>query len=270
MICLGIACAGIVLAVTDLGGARRRLAALVADLASEIASGLARTLSTAGDELPDSVVVRRDCLRRLITLDPIVDQALGESSQVRYRASVLQRAVDGLFAALAAWHALASHLTEIPAKEAGLEAVEVAESLPQGLRSVPDGGATPWRVAPAAVRRLCENVVERLSSIPASSPSLQLVVDKAAETFTGLEDTLTGIGMLVADPVRATLPRGRQRYRVPDYLPAAVGAGRAFIAVGAMALFWIVTGWPGGALAMTFTAIVELLARAARGRDLTA
>jgi uncharacterized membrane protein YccC len=46
---------------------------------------------------------------------------------------------------------------------------------------------------------------------------------------------------------------------VPDWLPALVGAGRTFVTVGAVALFWIATGWPGGALAMTFAAIVELL-----------
>ena len=46
---------------------------------------------------------------------------------------------------------------------------------------------------------------------------------------------------------------------MPNWLPALIAAGRTFVTVGAMALFWIVTGWPGGALAMTFAAIVELL-----------
>ena len=39
-ICIGIACAGIVLAGTDLGGARRRVAASFASLAAEITTGL--------------------------------------------------------------------------------------------------------------------------------------------------------------------------------------------------------------------------------------
>src|SRR4029077_18415244 len=42
-ICLGIVCAGVVLAATDLGGARRRLASLFAELAAGITAGLART-----------------------------------------------------------------------------------------------------------------------------------------------------------------------------------------------------------------------------------
>jgi hypothetical protein len=34
-----------------------------------------------------------------------------------------------------------------------------------------------------------------------------------------------------------------------------VNAGRAFVAIGIVELFWIVTEWPNGALAITFTAI---------------
>jgi uncharacterized membrane protein YccC len=47
--------------------------------------------------------------------------------------------------------------------------------------------------------------------------------------------------------------------RVPDWLPALVNAGRAFVAVGAVMLFWIVTAWPNGALAITFAAIILTL-----------
>jgi uncharacterized membrane protein YccC len=53
----------------------------------------------------------------------------------------------------------------------------------------------------------------------------------------------------------------RQRFRlyVPDWLPALVSGLRAFIAIGAVALFWIVSAWPNGALAVTWTAIAVLL-----------
>src|SRR5882762_11282760 len=44
-ICIGIACAGIVLAGTDLGGAQRRLAASFADLAAEITGRFGRMLA---------------------------------------------------------------------------------------------------------------------------------------------------------------------------------------------------------------------------------
>ena len=47
-ICIGIVCAGLVLAMTDLGGARRRLATLLAGLSADIAGGLMRALQVTG------------------------------------------------------------------------------------------------------------------------------------------------------------------------------------------------------------------------------
>src|SRR5262249_13235259 len=52
---------------------------------------------------------------------------------------------------------------------------------------------------------------------------------------------------------------GRMRLHVPDWWPAFVNAGRAFLAISAAELFWIVTAWPNGASAITFTAIVVIL-----------
>ncbi|MGH6796745.1 MAG: FUSC family protein, partial [Methylocella sp.] len=49
------------------------------------------------------------------------------------------------------------------------------------------------------------------------------------------------------------------RLRVADWLPSLVNAGRAFVAISIVELFWIMTEWPNGALATTFTAIGVLL-----------
>ena len=106
-ICIGIVSAGVVLAATDFGGAGRRLTGLIASLSAEICSGCARTLALAGDRFTDLQQVRRELIRRVIALDPIIDQAFGESSRLRYYSPVLQRGVDGLFAALASWRAVA-------------------------------------------------------------------------------------------------------------------------------------------------------------------
>jgi hypothetical protein len=46
---------------------------------------------------------------------------------------------------------------------------------------------------------------------------------------------------------------------VPDWAPAFVNAGRAFVAIGAVELFWVVTAWPSGALAIVFVAIIVVL-----------
>src|SRR6201990_1517329 len=55
--------------------------------------------------------------------------------------------------------------------------------------------------------------------------------------------------------------RGARGFRLsaPDWLIAAVNATRAFVAIGAVELFWVTTGWPNGASAIVFVAIVVLL-----------
>jgi uncharacterized membrane protein YccC len=49
------------------------------------------------------------------------------------------------------------------------------------------------------------------------------------------------------------------RVRVPDLLPPLANAGRAFVTIGGVALFWIVTAWPNGATAMIFVTIGTVL-----------
>jgi uncharacterized membrane protein YccC len=56
------------------------------------------------------------------------------------------------------------------------------------------------------------------------------------------------------------VPHGRAiRLGVPDWLPALVNAARAFVAIGAFALFWIIAAWPNGASAITFAALSVIL-----------
>jgi uncharacterized membrane protein YccC len=46
---------------------------------------------------------------------------------------------------------------------------------------------------------------------------------------------------------------------VPDFLPAFVNAVRAFVAIGAMAIVWVVTAWPNGATAIIWVAVPVIL-----------
>src|SRR5712672_838181 len=113
-ICIGIACAGIVLAGTDLGGAQRRLADSFANLAAEIMGRFSRMLAPAEAQLPDTKAVRCEFVRRVIALDPVIDQTFGESSHVRYHSSKLQAAMYGLFRAMDGWRGVATHLSRLP------------------------------------------------------------------------------------------------------------------------------------------------------------
>ena len=117
-ICIGIVCAGVVLAATDLGGAPRRLATLFAAISVEIGCRFTRTLATAGAGFEETQTVRRELTRRVIVLDPVIDEALGESSQLRYHSPVLQIAIDGLLSAVASWRTAAVLLARSPDERA--------------------------------------------------------------------------------------------------------------------------------------------------------
>ena len=109
---IGIVCAGVVLAGKDFGGAPRRLAALVEARSVQIASRFGSASTLAG--LADMQPVRRELVRQVIALDPVIDQAIGESSRLHYHSRVLQTAMDGLFEALAGWSAVMWRLARLP------------------------------------------------------------------------------------------------------------------------------------------------------------
>jgi uncharacterized membrane protein YccC len=259
-ICIGIVSAGVVLAGTDFGGAPRRLATLFAALSAEITGRFSGNLSPAGLEFPDTQPVRRELIRRVIALDPVIDEAIGESSRLRYHSPILQRAVDGLLAASASWRTVAVHLMRLPYEQARREADIVLRTLPRELRAAPlQGEPTRWIADPTRLRQMCEAAVRALVALPAGTPSLRLLADRAAEALAGMSHALDGLALLVDDPARPVPRRGGLRLRVPDWLPALVNAGRAFVAIGAVELFWIVTAWPNGAGAIQFAAIVVIL-----------
>jgi uncharacterized membrane protein YccC len=259
-ICIGIVCAGIVLAGTDFGGAPRRLAALFASISAEIAGRFTDNLSQAGPEFPDMQPMRRGLTRRVIALDPVIDEAVGESSRMRRHSPILQGAVDGLLAALAGWRAVAVHLMHLPRDRARVEADVVLRSLPQELRAAPvQGEPTRWIADPSGLRRSCEAAMRALIAHPAGTPSRRLLVDQTAAVLAGVCHALDGLALLVDDPARPSSRRRSVRLSVPDWLPSLLNAGRAFVTIAAVALFWIVTGWPNGASAITFAAIIVIL-----------
>jgi uncharacterized membrane protein YccC len=259
-ICIGIACAGIVLAGTDLGGARRRLAASFASLAVEITSRFTRMLALAGPRLQDTKAERRELVRRVIALDPVIDQALGESSHVRYHSSILQSAVHGLFRALDGWRGVATHLNRSANVADRHNAQTILYCIPPQLRSVRESGLPAcWLADPVALRRACDDAVRRLLAQPTDKPLLRLLADETAKVLAGMMRVLDGLALLVDAP--GQVAPGHQGFQqgLPDWLPALVNAARAFITIGVVELFWVATAWPNGASAIVFAAILVLL-----------
>jgi uncharacterized membrane protein YccC len=260
-ICIGIVCAGVVLAGTDLGGARRRLAAVFASLSVEVAGRFTDTLARSRSDFVGTQTIRRELVRRVIALDPVIDEAYGESSQLRYYSPVLQRAVDCLLTALAGWRMAAVLLAGSPDKRVEQEATAVLARVPEELRLGPElGDPTSAMADPTRLLGACDAAVRRLVALPADTPSLRLLADQTAEALAGISRALNGLALLLGDAARSVHRRGGvRRLYIPDWLPSLVNAGRAFVVIGVAELFWIVTEWPNGAGAITFAAIGVIL-----------
>ena len=259
-IIIGIVCAGIVLAGTDLGGVRRRLALSFANLAAEIAGRFAGMLARRQPEAPDAQAERGELVRRVVALDPMIDQAVGESSNIHYHSPTLQAAVYGLFGALDGWRGIATHLSHRTDRVDQQSAEAILQRIPPELRSARAPGASArWMADPRALRRMCGDAVRSLLVQPSRSPSLRLLADETAKVLAGMARALEGLALLVDAPGRPLRGQPGFRMSVPDWMPALVDAGRAFVAIGAIELFWIATAWPNGGAAIAVVAIVMLL-----------
>src|SRR5207249_582824 len=121
----------------------------------------------------------------------IIDQAIGESGQLRYHSPILQAAVHGLFTALDGWHAVATHLSRLPDETARRQAETSLGRVPPELRFALDSGAPHrWLVEPLGLRRTCEQAVHSLLSLPARTPSLRLLSVHTAKVLAGILDVL--------------------------------------------------------------------------------
>ena len=260
-ICIGIVCAGVVLAATDFGGARRRLAAVLAGLAEQIMGRFVGTLATAGPDRPDTQPVRREFIRRIIALDPAIDQAIGESSQLRQNSPSLRQAVYGLIGALAGWRTVACHLAQLSHRRLPQPDVDtVLQMIPGELRMTHvRGSPTHWIGNPGALLRICQKAIRTLIGAQVHTPSAQLFVDQTVMVLSGISRALQGLALLVAYPANPRRPYARLRLDVPDWLPPLLNAGRAFLAIGVAELFWVLSGWPSGATCIVWTAITVVL-----------
>jgi uncharacterized membrane protein YccC len=259
-ICIGIACAGVILAATDLGGARRRLAGILGTLSQQIASQFVATLTATGPKLPDTQPVRREFIRRVIALDPTIDQAIGESSQLRHNSYRLQQAVYGLIDALAGWRTVVGHLVRLPQDRRPRQVREVLQCIPPELRGAREyADPSRWTSNPMELLRACDKAVRTLVNIRPRTRSGQLLIDQTVNVITGISQALGGLALLVADPAQTRPRMARSRLEVADWYPPLINASRAFLAIGTAELVWVVSGWSNGTACIVWTTITVVV-----------
>ncbi len=251
-ICLGIACAGVVLLLTDRGRTRRLATALIAGVAADIWDGFTANLRDAGAGTADSTDRRRALVARVTALSAVLDELVGEASDVRARFGILQAAVDGLFDAVSEWRAAATRLETVSPAEARADAAAALASLPGAL------DAANWRTDPVALRAVCEQGARDAAETEATTPGSRLVAERLAGVLGGLGAAANGL-VLLQYPARAERKRAVAAIRTPDPLLALLNGVRCALAVLAMSALWIATAWPQGPLAITFAAVVTLL-----------
>ena len=153
-ICIGIASAGLVLAGTDFGGARLRLATQLTGLSQEISGHFLGAFALAGPGEAEARTIRRELTRRVIALDVTVDEVMGESSDLRPHSPRLERATGGLLSMLSAWRMVARHLEVLPPEQRRRQAELIRETMPPELFwAAQPGAAGLWRADPTELQR---------------------------------------------------------------------------------------------------------------------
>lgn len=257
-ICVGIVCSGLVMAMTDFGDAPRRLAKEMAALATEILAQLVATLQGRGEGPVESRRIGFGLAQRIGALDAVMDEASGESYEVRYHLQQLQTASVALVRALSAWRRIAVHLDLLPSEQSRREIGQIERGLPSVLTAQTSGVAMTAQTDPGRFRMSCASAVRGLLAIPRSTPSVNLIADEGARSLLALRRAFGGL-LVLADPTQPVRAHRRARLPVPDYGPPLLNAARAFVAIAAVELFWVVTAWPNGAFAVAFAAIALTL-----------
>jgi uncharacterized membrane protein YccC len=249
-IIIGILSAELVLIVTNRGTARGRLAVAWADVARAIASGLADTL-VAGPDTQVTLGARREMIRRVIALDPIIHEATGEAPDMDRRYRTLQAGAEGMFSAISAWRGIANHF------DASWDSAvrdDTATLLP-AIALVRDGD---WLDDPEAVRQACDAMAQSFQAMPAADTSTRFLVDRMTEALRGLQRAANGL-VLVAAPGGEIVDSHATYLRVPDMLPAMINGLRVMLLVLAVAFEWVGTKWSGGQAMLEFAALILLL-----------
>ena len=245
---IGIGSATLVLASMDLGNARRRLASELAAIAAEISQEFGALLARTGVNQLDTRPARHALATRIVALSPLIDEVLGEVSDLRYRVGTLRAATEGLFVALSGWRTAANCLEELGEADQGCQSAAAIVEIYPALLRLPLAKSV-WADHPDTLIGVCSAAARSLVALPVHTPSLRLLADGIAQALRGLSQTAEALTALVGATPPVSYRHRRPWYR-PDLLPPAIAAVRVLVTLVAIELVWIATAWPNGAQAV--------------------
>ncbi len=243
-IAIGIICTTLVFSLTDLGRQRQILAGELDSLAAQSLDGLRGVLGADPEPMDRQRDRRRALVARVAALDTVVDQAVGESYDLRARVGVLRAALTGLFVGLSCWRGLEQHVRRLPEPQR-----KSLDDLRRLLDRRLPGAGTPaqWRQAG-----------RELLATPDAGVSQRLLLDRLGYALLALARVHDEI-VLLRDPLHSAPGDLQRSIQVSDPLAAAVNALRAVLVVGAAELAWVLSGWSSGPVFVTFAMVVVML-----------
>jgi uncharacterized membrane protein YccC len=192
--------------------------------------------------------LRRALIRRVIALDAIIDEAVGEPSHLKHQAAPLRAAQEALFVALSAWRGIASHLSRD-------EASAIAAELQPHIAKL---ASSSWLEDPQVARQICREETQIAGNLVTADVSSRLVQEGTMRALQALECVADAL-VLASSPVSQSSRQPRTRLQVPDFLPPILNGMRFLVALLIAELFWIVTAWPDGPTLITFTGLSVIL-----------
>ena len=255
-ICIGIVSAGVVLALTDLGHSRRKLATEFAALSTAIMDGFADCfVNRERQPRPVSSASTRTLAARHRARS---DDRRGDRRGVRPALSFGGAATGGVGPHGDALGLAQSYVRNRAQRRLRRPLVRPTPFTTYSRAS----GSRPTQSSsteePAELREACCSAVRSLTRFDAETPMQRLLADNAAVGMLGMARALNGLTGVI-DPRDMIRVKGRAHLHVADWLPAFVNAVRVLFAVGAISLFWIVSAWPNGVAAITFCAVIVIL-----------
>lgn len=254
---IGIASAGLVLVLMDSGGAPKTLAAAIREVSYNTLRGFMATLTASTADRMDAQPLRRALSRQVIALDPLIDQTIGESSELRVHSPVLMRMEDGLISALIGWRTVDLHLRQPRRETENPDTRKVLDCLAPELLSLETDGRALF-LNSRRLEEVCEQSIRRLKAVTVDTPSGRLLADSTADVIAGFMRAIESLILLDhGRPPKTQSPA--RRFHVPEPLSAFLNAARAFVLVAMVCVFWTGTGWPGGVGALTFAIVAVTL-----------